>query len=228
MKITRLLQLYTGPEVRIRIGSSSHEYRLPKALLCKQSPYFAAMFQGDFKEGAEQSSKLEEVDGVVSPQSFEMLVQWMVLGRIVFKNPPATDAITSYIELARLADMCDVTGLESIVAEQIKVVIVADAALHHPLFSRDHNANAYSITKQHVESAVLLPDDHPVRGVLAMALVEGFVMVDDYPFRKEIREIPTFAVDFLAAVKATTKTITRGDYSPEFMEPLTGSKLRLT
>ncbi|PMD50440.1 uncharacterized protein K444DRAFT_621823 [Hyaloscypha bicolor E] len=30
-----LLPLYSGPQVTIRIGSASHEYTLPKALLCK-------------------------------------------------------------------------------------------------------------------------------------------------------------------------------------------------
>jgi hypothetical protein len=76
-----LLPLFSGPEVVIRIGSASHEYRLPKALLCRQYPYFAAMFEeGHFKEGAEQSTTLEEIDGVVSTRSFEMLMQWVCLG----------------------------------------------------------------------------------------------------------------------------------------------------
>ncbi|KAN0088982.1 hypothetical protein V8E51_019242 [Hyaloscypha variabilis] len=43
---TSLLPLYSGPQVTIRIGSASHEYKLPKALLY----------------------------GVVSTQSFQMLV----------------------------------------------------------------------------------------------------------------------------------------------------------
>lgn len=59
--IHRLLPLYSGPQVTIRIGSASHEYKLPKALLCKQSPYLAAMFEGPFKEGEEQSTTLEEI-----------------------------------------------------------------------------------------------------------------------------------------------------------------------
>jgi len=58
---TSLLPLYSGPQVTIRIGSASHEYKLPKALLCKQSPYLAAMFEGPFKEGEEQSTTLEEI-----------------------------------------------------------------------------------------------------------------------------------------------------------------------
>ncbi|CZR63104.1 uncharacterized protein PAC_13001 [Phialocephala subalpina] len=96
---TSLLPLYSGPQVTIRIGSASHEYKLPKALLCKQSPYFAAMFEGSFKEGEEQSTTLEEV----TPRSFQMLVQWVCLGRVVFREHAPDVAITTAIEFARLA-----------------------------------------------------------------------------------------------------------------------------
>jgi hypothetical protein len=72
-----------SPQVTIRIGSANVEYKLPKALLCKQSSYFAATFEGSFKEGEEQSTALEEDDGVVSTQSFQMLAQWVIIGRFV-------------------------------------------------------------------------------------------------------------------------------------------------
>jgi hypothetical protein len=224
-----LLPLYSGPEVTIRIGSASHEYRLPRALICKQSPYFAAKFEGDFKEGAEQSATLEEIDGVVSTRSFEMLVQWVCLGRIVFRSlPPPAEAIATSIEFMRLADMCGVTGMESMMAEHVKGIIVADAALHKGIYGlRDNNANTYSITTQHVKSAALLPGGHLMRGVLAMAMVEGFFLIDNHRFQKEIQEIPSFAVDLLAAVKVTSKTMTCGEYRIEFKEPLSGEKLRL-
>ncbi|KAH9208534.1 hypothetical protein DL95DRAFT_467681 [Leptodontidium sp. 2 PMI_412] len=70
---TSLLPLYSGPQVTIRISFASHEYILPKALLCKQSPYFAAAFEGNFKEGEDQSTTLEVIDGVGSTRSFQML-----------------------------------------------------------------------------------------------------------------------------------------------------------
>jgi len=142
------------------------------------------MFEGDFEEGAEQSTTLEEIDGVVSTRSFEMQVQWVCLGRIVFgDSPPPAEAIATSIEFMRLADMCGVTGMESMMAEYVKGIIVADAALHKSIYAtRDHNANTYSITTQHVESAALLPGGHPVRGVLAMAMVEGFFLIDDHRF----------------------------------------------
>ncbi|KAH6662122.1 hypothetical protein B0J14DRAFT_662947 [Halenospora varia] len=70
-----ILPLYNGPHVSIRIGSTSpDEFKVPKALLCKQSPYFAATFEGDFKEARDHSTILEEVDGVVTTRSFQMLL----------------------------------------------------------------------------------------------------------------------------------------------------------
>jgi hypothetical protein len=60
----RLLSLYPSPQVTIYIRSASHEYKLLKALLYKQSLYFAATFRGPFKEGEEQSTTLEEIDSL--------------------------------------------------------------------------------------------------------------------------------------------------------------------
>jgi len=102
---TSPLPLYASPQVTIRIGSASHEYKLLKALLCKQSPYFAAMFEGTFREGEEQSTTLEEMNGVVTPRSFQILVQWVCLSRVVFRKCAPDVSITTAIEFARLADM---------------------------------------------------------------------------------------------------------------------------
>jgi hypothetical protein len=72
--ISRLLPLYTDPFVRVRIGSISREYKLLKALLYKQSTYFVATFEGGFLEGEEQLITLAKINGVVSTQSFKLLV----------------------------------------------------------------------------------------------------------------------------------------------------------
>jgi hypothetical protein len=42
------------------------------------------MFQREFKEGEDQSTILAEIDGVVSTRSFELLIQWLYLGRVFF------------------------------------------------------------------------------------------------------------------------------------------------
>jgi hypothetical protein len=71
---------------------------------------------------------VEEIDGVVSTQSFQMLVQWVCLGRVVFGGSAPEEAITTAIEFTRLADMCGVTGMESLIAEHIKAIILANPA----------------------------------------------------------------------------------------------------
>jgi hypothetical protein len=38
-------------------------------MLCKQSTYFAATFEGRFQEGEEQSTTLAEIGGVVSTEA---------------------------------------------------------------------------------------------------------------------------------------------------------------
>jgi len=75
-----------------------------------------------------------------------MLAQWMCRGRIIFEDSPPDKAITSAIEFARFADMCCVTDMESLMAEHIKDIIIADAALRHGKYQRNHIANTYSIT----------------------------------------------------------------------------------
>ena len=117
--ILSLLPLYSDPHVRIRIGAVSNVYKLSKALLCKQSPYFAATFKGKFQEGEEQSTALTKIDGVVSTQSFELLVQWLYLGRVIFDELKPEEDITATIEFVRFADMCGVTGMETLMAERI-------------------------------------------------------------------------------------------------------------
>lgn len=71
--------MISGPQVTIRIGDGGPAYNVSKLLLSDHSPYFSAMFaQGNFKESQDNSATLEEIEGVVTPGSFQMLVQWCV------------------------------------------------------------------------------------------------------------------------------------------------------
>ena len=97
--------------------------------------------------------QLDEEDGVVSVRSFELLVQWMYIGRVVFGDMSETELITAAIEFARIADLCDVTGMEAQVAEHIKVVVLASTT---PTFY-EFDANTYLINPDHVTSAARLP-----------------------------------------------------------------------
>jgi len=227
-----MLPLYTGPQVTVCIGSTSQEFKFPKALLCKQSPYFAATFNGKFKEGKEQSTTLEEINGVVSTQSFQMLAQWICLGRVVFSAPKSQESqesISAAIEFARLADMCGVTGMNSMIAAHIKQVIMADADPRHlkATSKRNHRANTFCITPQHIISAANLSVGHPVRKMLANSAVEECLYTREFKFIKESREVPGFATDLLQAVKITLDTMVFESGGAKIKEPISGMMLRL-
>ena len=188
------------------------------------------MFEGNFKEADGNSATLKEIDGVLSTQSFEMLVQWVCLGRIEYGDTSPTDALTLSIEFARLTDMYMITGANHLMAERMKTIILADAKLHK--YDHDYGGvfgtNVLCVKTHHIVSAASLPRGHPVREVLAMAMVEGFfTMQDERPF-EETEEIPGFAADLLSAIKSTSKTIRSGEYGrAEFKEPLSGDFVRL-
>ena len=74
--------------------------------------------------------KSTEINGVVIPRSFQMLVQWVCLGRIVFRKCTTDVAITTAIKFARLADMYGIICMESLMAEHIKAIILANPPLY--------------------------------------------------------------------------------------------------
>jgi hypothetical protein len=174
---------------------------------------------------------VEEIDGVVSTQSFQMLVQWVCLGRVVFGESAPEEAITTAIEFTRLADMCGVAGMESLIAEHIKAIILANPAPKNSMFEkwRTPDTNTYCLTSQHIISAVHLPEWHPVRGILAAAAVEGYLRQeqDNYKFLRETSEVPDFSVDLLKAVRATLKSIAYEECRITFKDPISGMRLRL-
>lgn len=134
-----------------------------------------------------------------------MLAQWLCLGQVVFGVSIPEEAITAAIEFVRFANMCGVTGMESLMAEHIKVVIIANPAPANRQFEQDRDPDTitYSLTSQHIISAAFLSRGHPVRCLLATAAVEGYLRHNDHKFLKETQEVPNFSVNLLAAVKAT-------------------------
>jgi hypothetical protein len=84
------------------------------------------MFEGRFQEGEQQSTTLEEIEGVVSVQSFEMIIQWLYLGRVSFGEFTPEDAIAATVELLRFADMCGITGMEHDMVDRIKTILLHD------------------------------------------------------------------------------------------------------
>jgi hypothetical protein len=172
---------------------------------------------------------LEEIDGVVSIQSFQMLVQWVCLGRVVLGESTPEEAITTVIEFARLADMCHITGVESLMAEHIKAIILANPAPEDWKWAdrRAPDTNTHCLTSQHITSAVALPKGHPVRTILAAATVEGCLRRHNYKFEKEASSVPEFSADLLKAVRATIENISIEHNATTFADPISGVTLRL-
>jgi hypothetical protein len=168
---------------------------------------------------------LSEEDGVISTRSLQLLVQWLYLGRVIFGELAPEEAITATIEFARFPDMCQVTGMEDLMAKRIKGIIMAERA--QPKLFVENQLNTLCLTTQHIVSAALLPKGHPVRGMLASAAVEGFIQEDKHKFIKETEDVHEFAVDLLGEVKTALKSLKNGTAGITFKDPITGKMLYL-
>jgi len=186
------------------------------------------MFDGVFKEGKEDVAKLDELEGVVSVRSFEMLIQWMYIGQVIGVEATPGEAIEAMVEFARLADFCQVEGVTELAAENIKIVILGHPAPKHAAFlgHRQPDTNTYSVTSRAIEWASFLPKDHAVRKMLAMTVVEGYLRATKHKFFKETQEIPSFGMDVLNAVKSALNTLRGKDGTIEFTDPISGLALR--
>lgn len=237
------LPLYSGPQVTIRIDDDDQEYKLFKKVICSQSRYFEKMFETSFKESKEQSAVLEPIDGVLTKQSFEMLVQWLHQGRVTFPPLKPEEQITLALEFVRLSDMCEVTGMDAVIAGHIKNIILESPSQSAIMESsrtyqgrdktwsgRHPDTNTAYLSSQHLLAASELPEDHAVRQLFAIAAVEGYFRSDKPKFREEMREIPSFAVDLLTAVKPAFRSIevSRLNFDMLFTDPLSGVRVRLS
>ncbi|KAL2845628.1 hypothetical protein BJX68DRAFT_277337 [Aspergillus pseudodeflectus] len=214
------------PVVNIRIGAET--YNGSKALLCKHSPYFRGMFEGQFREAEEESAELGDVPGVVSTRSFELLLQWLYLGRFVLVGDESpTDQITATIELARPADMVKIS--DTTMAQQIALCIRA-AVLHNPpldeILSRSPAADIHCITAEHIEAASRLPKGHLARLLLASASTDAYLNSEDFKFSHEFHDVPESAGDLLQELGGVIKSVGlgRGPWST-FHDPFSGEEL---
>lgn len=217
------LPLYSGPQVIIRLAPTNREYRLSKALLCEQSPTFKAAFEGSFVESQEQMMTLNEEDGVISTQSFELLVQWMYTGQVVFGDLSPSESVAAALELLRIADFLGATGMEDRMAEHIKTLINGSSVP----YDYDFDSNTYLIGSDLIASAVRLPHGHPVRKTLAAASVRGYLKGDGYRFAKEAKEIPGFSSDLLDAVRSALNTLRKGSFEVSVTDPISGQQIWL-
>ncbi|KAJ5628274.1 hypothetical protein N7490_010502 [Penicillium lividum] len=223
-----LLPLYRHPTVKIQISSSDHKYEISKYLLCKDSTYFTAMFEGNFAEGEQQVATLQELEGVVSVQSFEALIQWLYLRRIQFDCEGPEDQISAAIEFVRLADMCHIVGIESQMARYIKDILIANPDPRNNDFLERHiDTNTYYLTRQHIIWASFLPPGHSVRRVLAAASVEGYLRGANYKFVQETQEHPTFGADLLQEVRSTLGGLKVSKRVTSLEDPISGTEISI-
>ena len=182
------------------------------------------MFKGDFKEGVEQSTTLEEIDGVVSTRSFEMLVKWLYVGKINIDEATSEETITASLEFVRLADMCRVFGMEKLIAGRIKTMIVGQPPTesNKKTATIAHNA---CLTSEHIMSAVLLPDGHPVRTILTLAAVPAYLNRDNY--LSEALDNGVFAVDLLKEVQIATKSFQSNGSFVTMQDSLSDARITL-
>ena len=158
-------------------------------------------------------------------QSLQALLQWLYLRRIKLDHIEGpVEEISAAIELARLAHMCQITGLESQIAECIKNVLLENPGpfvLPLPLssdYSSPPDAYVYYLEPKHIASATCLPSRHPVRRTIAVACVDGFIRSENRKFRQQTVDYPLFAVDLLEEVRVCMKEMSNGS----FKNPLSG------
>jgi len=97
--------------------------------------------------------------------------------RIVFGDSSPAEAIATLIEFARLVDMCNITGLDSLMANHIKQIILADKTVYNTVFATPPDQNTYHLMLEHIKAGVLLPEGHYVRKMLASTAVKDILFV---------------------------------------------------
>ena len=147
----------------------------------------------------------------------------------MFRKCAPDVAITMAIEFARLEDMCHITGMESLMAEYIRAIILANPI---PLDwkwlgGRAPDTNTHCLTSQYITSAVALPEGHPVCTILAVASVKECLRRYNYKFEKEASIVPEFSADLLKAVRVTIESISIEYNVTTFTDPISGVTLKL-
>lgn len=116
--------------------------------------------------------------------------------------------ISTILEFVRLADMRDMTGMESQMAKTIEDILRANPAT---VVRSSVNRDIKHVLTEHILSVELLPSARPVRRVLARASVGAYLgSRKEYKFASQLGACPKFTIDLLEEVgKAldNTKTI---------------------
>jgi len=111
--------------VTIKVGANKVEFNAPKNSLCAASPFFRSAFTHDWAEKQQGMLHLAED----KPQTFSILLQWILSGSIVLRNEPtaATKRKDEWFSLLDLYVLADRLGMTSLKNDVMDIVNVDDA-----------------------------------------------------------------------------------------------------
>ena len=88
---------------------------------------------------------------------------------------------TQSVSLTKIEGVVSVRSFDMLVREILNTYIssnllrVLHTRTHHPTTPANRNGHTYTMTNEHIFAASSLPNGHAVRGILASAVVEGYI-----------------------------------------------------
>lgn len=185
----------------IYVGPGREEFKLSKDLLCYVSPFFKAAFEGEFKEGQEQTMELLEDD----VEAFDHVVSYMYRGVIGSENLHQNQ-IAGWRPVVKLSTVIYVLEL----AERLQVPDMKTAVLANLEWAL-HSERATDPTAEDVELAFnILPTDSEAITGLVDFVADDFLSsnenldgegFDDWKFARLIDGVEGFDVAFMLSLR---------------------------
>ena len=108
---TEMVDLYVGPD--------KEHFRVHKAVLCSEIPYFDKMFNGGFSEASSNTATFPEDHG----KAFDLLLGWVYGGDLIVTEEETrgdNPIMGSLIELSKLAHKLCLPPLEDRVVDMVR------------------------------------------------------------------------------------------------------------
>lgn len=192
-------------------------FYVAERLLHDKSRFFATQLEERRRDGQKPQVVLYDNAEYVSRNSVACLLQWLYQEKVVLDSTTIADPIMAVIDLARLANQCEIYGLEEDLGEKIKRILldsIQERAIPDEI--------AASLHASHVSAAAQLPFGHPVRRVMAAATVPAFIGSEPFYLWNELTSTPSLAVDLLEQLQPILRNCRS---STSYEDPLTGAEL---
>lgn len=164
---------------------------------------------------------------MISTQSFEILVQQVYQNYIVFSDLPPTEIITVSIEFTRLVDIVSLIGIESIIAEYIRQIILANRPTQNSVFANLLDKYTYYLRLEYIRSGVLLLKEHSVQKILISIAIKGYLLYNYSKNFKETQELLDFVIDLLREVGITLESLESEKQSIIFEDTFSRQRINL-